>query len=263
MRMIIIVWRDRELIYILYFKKGLDSSTSLQVAECLANIAQDMRKTVICTIHSPSLDMLCVWDNLYLMSAGRLVYSGAINEVHTYFQALGHHPRGTDNPVEFALELLADDATAMSLTSSWKSSEIKRPTLYTVENTDSSSRPLSTISKMSSLAEKSRSELSILQQIRILTHRHALYTVKCIHGLAAMLLRNIAAGVAFGILYFKSGKNMLNEGVLLDVETRLFTADCMNMQALQFLVIIYVIVINIIAVPSMCGLHRLYKREQV
>ena len=224
-----------------------------------------MNKTIICTIHSPSQDMLNVWHNLFLMSSGKFIYCGAMDEVRDYFQALGYRSNeSTDNAVEFALELLAEDVTASTLAELWLASNTKRPTLCTVDDVDNSRLQSSSNSgKISSLKEKTRDKLGLFQQIRILTHRHALYTLKCVHGITAMLLRNIAAGVAFGVLYYNSGAEMLNDGVLVDLSTKLFTANCINMQALQFLVVIYVIVINIIAVPTMCRLNRLYKREQV
>jgi hypothetical protein len=245
---------------------GLDSSTSLQVAETLSKLAKDSRKTVICTIHQPSLDMLHLWQNIVLMSEGRVVYAGPIASIEKYFRKLGYEPatpnvdEGQLNPVEFALELLAQPSRAPAIRAAW-TTPIHPDTV-----SFSSARKLSvhrgnTIH--SALNSSNTLDVPMFDQIVYLTRRPAYYMWRSIHGVAAMVARNLLGGILFGVLYYKNGNYLKNDLFIVAPETRTFSAYCTNMQTLQFAAVVFIVCINAIAVPAMNSAGALYRREQV
>lgn len=54
---------------------GLDSAASFFVIQAIRNLARDGR-TVISSIHQPSSEVFALFDDLYLLSGGEVVYFG-------------------------------------------------------------------------------------------------------------------------------------------------------------------------------------------
>ena len=55
---------------------GLDSLTSFVIIDYLKKLASEEGRTVLMTIHQPSMDIYKNFDRLFLMLEGRLVYQG-------------------------------------------------------------------------------------------------------------------------------------------------------------------------------------------
>ncbi|KAJ3256010.1 hypothetical protein HK103_005817 [Boothiomyces macroporosus] len=71
---------------------GLDSYNAYNVIECLVGLARDYQRSVIFTIHQPRSNIYALFDQLVLLSKGRIVYSGpAQQEVIDHFADLGYN----------------------------------------------------------------------------------------------------------------------------------------------------------------------------
>ena len=83
---------------------GLDSAVSFEVIAAVRNLANQNR-TVICTIHSPSLETGSLFDKLLLMSAGRVIYFGPAVDVAAFFSSSPYqfYCGPTTNPFDFAV----------------------------------------------------------------------------------------------------------------------------------------------------------------
>jgi hypothetical protein len=225
---------------------GLDSSTSFQIAKILKELTTT-NKTIICTVHQPSDDMLEIWDNLILLSSGQIVYSGPIRLLDDHLKRIGFRTPeySQQNPVEFALELLAVPLHAQV----FLDQHIECADAVAVANDPCRSDP--------------PAANTFWNQVVTLSLRQGLYQWRSIHGIPAMLVRNIVGGLLFGILYFRNGRYLQNQQNIFDLETRYFTAYCANMQSLQFTTVVFLVAINAIAVPSMNSASLLFRREQV
>lgn len=69
---------------------GLDSAASYEVMNFVRNIAKKHKVLVIASIHQPSTTTFELFDKLMLMSRGKVVYNGAVNELKDYFAGLGY-----------------------------------------------------------------------------------------------------------------------------------------------------------------------------
>lgn len=90
---------------------GLDSSTSLEVIGAVKSLA-DQNRTIVVTIHQPSTNLYAEFDNLVLVSVGRILYSGAADSVLEYFSKHSLSSRfspGT-NPADAILVLAIGEA---------------------------------------------------------------------------------------------------------------------------------------------------------
>jgi ABC-type glutathione transport system ATPase component len=76
-------------IYHLQPTSGLDSYQATQVIETLRKLA-DQGKTVVAVIHQPSQHTFQLFDDLLLISEGKLMYYGDRSKVREYMDELGY-----------------------------------------------------------------------------------------------------------------------------------------------------------------------------
>ncbi|KAF7818011.1 pleiotropic drug resistance protein 3-like [Senna tora] len=90
---------------------GLDARAAAIVMRAIKNIAYTGR-TIVCTIHQPSIDIFESFDELILLkSGGRMIYAGPLGQqsrrVIEYFEAISQVPKVRDNhnPATWMLEI--------------------------------------------------------------------------------------------------------------------------------------------------------------
>jgi ABC-type multidrug transport system ATPase subunit len=64
---------------------GLDSFMSVSVVQTLRNLAKQGR-TVICTIHQPSSQIVELFDKILLIAEGRTAYLGNVSDANDFFK---------------------------------------------------------------------------------------------------------------------------------------------------------------------------------
>jgi ABC-type multidrug transport system ATPase subunit len=87
---------------------GLDAFAAQQAMQALKDLTTDGH-TVIATIHQPRSSIFAMFDDLCLLSEGRLLYFGPAAEALEYFKGLGHECPEHYNPAEFLADLVAID----------------------------------------------------------------------------------------------------------------------------------------------------------
>ncbi|KAJ3372343.1 hypothetical protein HDU91_003953 [Kappamyces sp. JEL0680] len=93
---------------------GLDSYNAYNVIECLVGLARDYQRCVIFTIHQPRSNIYALFDQLVLLSKGRVVYSGPAQQ-----PALEHFSKiGYECPLGFNIADYLVDLTMHAANSS-------------------------------------------------------------------------------------------------------------------------------------------------
>lgn len=87
---------------------GLDSFNALNVMSSLRQLASNGR-TVVSTIHQPRSSIFALFDQLCLLSEGRVMYFGPARDAVAYFSALRFRSPINFNPADFFLDLLSID----------------------------------------------------------------------------------------------------------------------------------------------------------
>jgi len=90
---------------------GLDSFQAEKVMGTLRALA-DSGHTVVCTIHQPRGSIFRMFDDLMLMSAGRVVYSGPAGDAVNAFVAEGLPSPDGENPAEYLIDQIAVDTSS-------------------------------------------------------------------------------------------------------------------------------------------------------
>jgi len=84
---------------------GLDSFAAKTVIECIRGLA-DSGKTVICTIHQPSAELLRLFDKLLILANGNTCYFGPTKKAPSHFASLGFKMPKFTNPADYYLRLV-------------------------------------------------------------------------------------------------------------------------------------------------------------
>ena len=66
---------------------------------------------MISSIHQPRSSIFAMFDDLILLSEGRMLYSGPADQALPYFEQLGHHCPQHYNPAEFLADIISVDAS--------------------------------------------------------------------------------------------------------------------------------------------------------
>eukprot|EP00591_Stephanopyxis_turris_P004942 CAMPEP_0195512664 /NCGR_PEP_ID=MMETSP0794_2-20130614/4548_1 /TAXON_ID=515487 /ORGANISM="Stephanopyxis turris, Strain CCMP 815" /LENGTH=700 /DNA_ID=CAMNT_0040640507 /DNA_START=237 /DNA_END=2339 /DNA_ORIENTATION=+ len=85
---------------------GLDSYQATQVVQTLKKLA-DSGKTIIASIHQPSQRAFSMFDDLLLVSEGRQMYFGEVNNVRSYFDAVGYPCPKEEGTAEHILDVVS------------------------------------------------------------------------------------------------------------------------------------------------------------
>lgn len=68
---------------------GLDAYNAFNVVESLVSLARNFNRTVVFTIHQPRSNIVALFDQLLVLAAGKLVYSGEFIKCQEYFTSIG------------------------------------------------------------------------------------------------------------------------------------------------------------------------------
>ncbi|KAG5511140.1 hypothetical protein JKF63_07080 [Porcisia hertigi] len=98
---------------------GLDSVTSAKVVHLLRQLSRTGR-TVIYTIHQPTAEVLSYFDDVMLMTQGRIAYHGTMAASLGYFESIGFACPKKYTPSDYYMVLLQDTATSKVLIKRWR-----------------------------------------------------------------------------------------------------------------------------------------------
>ena len=87
---------------------GLDSNTALFLIRHLHFLAAEGR-SIICTIHQPSSEMVLLFDDIFWLTEGKLVYSGPVKEMPQYFEDAGFPCPHFVNPSDHVMSVISGD----------------------------------------------------------------------------------------------------------------------------------------------------------
>lgn len=88
---------------------GLDSFTAANIIESLKKIAENGKRTVLITVHQPREYILNMFDNIILLSAGSVIYSGDVPGALSHFEKCGFKCPSNTNPSDFFLDTMSVD----------------------------------------------------------------------------------------------------------------------------------------------------------
>ena len=100
---------DPEALFLDEPTSGLDSFQAQRVVYALKQLAAAGR-TVVCTIHQPRSSIYGMFDQLLLISEGRLLYIGEAKDAVGYFASLRFECPNLTNPADYFMDITSLDA---------------------------------------------------------------------------------------------------------------------------------------------------------
>ena len=69
---------------------GLDSFMARNVVSSLKELATNRQKTIVCVIHQPSSEVFELFDDVIILSEGRVAFQGTVTNALSFFSRLGY-----------------------------------------------------------------------------------------------------------------------------------------------------------------------------
>lgn len=90
---------------------GLDCFQAEKVVNLLKKLA-DQNNVVLFSIHQPRSSIYAMFDDITILSEGKVIYTGSREEMLPYFESIGHPCPSYANPAEYYVDLVSLDLTS-------------------------------------------------------------------------------------------------------------------------------------------------------
>ncbi|KAL5376837.1 hypothetical protein PMIN06_006870 [Paraphaeosphaeria minitans] len=184
---------------------GLDSTSAYQIVKTLQNLARKGR-TIIVTIHQPRSEIWRCFDHIILLTRGKPAYSGSANECLPYFQTLGHEMPPFTNPAEYLIDVVSVDNRSEEV----EAAAQIRVNRITEAWRDRSSKPKGENNMDEKAVNVGHSpkgsparHISLIQQIRVLTSRTWIVTLRDPMGMFGSLVEAITMAIIIGWIFLQ------------------------------------------------------------
>lgn len=88
---------------------GLDAFTAFYIIESIKRLAEREYRTIIMTIHQPRTNILNLFDKILLLSQGKTVFFGNLEDALVHFERCGYECPRHENPADFFLDIISID----------------------------------------------------------------------------------------------------------------------------------------------------------
>lgn len=188
---------------------GLDSKSAKQCIHILRNLSSEGR-TVVCSIHQPSMSILDMFDNVYMLSEGQCIYQGTIGNIIPYLQANELECPIYHNPVEYVMELCVfnsneDIKKLVQASHNGKSQEwLDTPTCW-------STIPLNTLNvkemECHDVNENYQYATPFSHQFSCLLHRKLLISTRDPLLWKIRIVAHVVVGLFLGLMFYNIGND--------------------------------------------------------
>ncbi|XP_058453461.1 ATP-binding cassette sub-family G member 4-like [Malaya genurostris] len=187
---------------------GLDSVSAIQLVSYIKTLAAEGR-TIVSVIHQPASNLFKHFDELFLLSAGKCIYSGPIDGMVSSFAEAGFHCPKYYNRADFALEVASttNSPGLELLVLKYNNSDV-----YVRRSLDgeySAKNNIGTPYRNTCLTVKSQPKYPVSQckQFSVLVRRTLRSTTRDFFFAQLRVIAHIIVGFLLGIVFYNSGKD--------------------------------------------------------
>jgi len=194
---------------------GLDSFQALRVATTIKELALGGR-TIVTSIHQPRSSIFALFDDIVVLSEGRVMYFGAASRMVQYFSELGHIMPENYNPADFVLDLVSVDQRSTTAEAATKKRMddlnahfLSRPEHALSDSDIDGSMPTDT----SEVRPKYKYPTTFPRQFSLLLKRAVRQKFRDRIVMMIPLGGTIFFSLLLGFLYYRSGYNLTQEAI--------------------------------------------------
>lgn len=189
---------------------GLDSTSAYQVVKTLQNLARKGR-TIIVTIHQPRSEIWGLFDNLILLTRGSPAYVGSTKDCLNYFAGLGYEMPPFTNPAEHLIDIVSVDNRSedAEISAEKRVEHIKQAWRQHCDKFSSEKSEQSFANHPALAPADSQSKAlsslhsSMTQQIRVLTARTWVVTIRDPMGMFGSILEAVSMAIITGWIFLQ------------------------------------------------------------
>ncbi|KAF3522607.1 hypothetical protein F2Q69_00048184 [Brassica cretica] len=205
---------------------GLDARAAAIVMRAVKNVSETGR-TVVCTIHQPSIDIFETFDELILMkNGGQLVYYGPLgkhsSKVIDYFERIPGVPKiqKNCNPATWMLDITSkytEEQLGMDFAQAYKDSTLYKENKLMVEQLSSASVGSDALSFPSRFSQTGWGQLKAC-----LWKQHCSYWRNPSHNLTRIVFMFVNSTLC-GLLFWQKAKDIKNQQDLFSIFGSMYT----------------------------------------
>uniref|UniRef100_H2Z564 ABC transporter domain-containing protein n=1 Tax=Ciona savignyi TaxID=51511 RepID=H2Z564_CIOSA len=199
---------------------GLDAFLAKVMVECLKQVSE-LGCTVICTIHQPSSEVFELFDDLMILSMGRVVYHGEAAAAMQHYTENGSVCPPNYNPADFYINELSflpgDEDKAREKINKLADSFEKSERYKELGSLHSKSNEASNVA----MVRTKNVVVSFLQQLLPCIERSFRISFRN-YQLRARLISNSLAGLIMGLVYLRAYNTPYQSEEVLDVNGLFF-----------------------------------------
>ncbi|XP_022860438.1 pleiotropic drug resistance protein 2-like isoform X2 [Olea europaea var. sylvestris] len=206
---------------------GLDARAAAIVMRTVRNTV-DTGRTVVCTIHQPSIDIFEAFDELLLMKrGGQVVYGGPLGHhsclLIEYFQSIPGVPKINEgyNPATWMLEISTPAVEAqlnVEFAEIYANSDLYRRTQALIKQISSPAPGSSDLYFPTKYAQ------SFISQCKACFWKHYLSYWRHPQYNAIRFFMTTIIGIIFGVIFWKKGRNMSKQQDLMNLLGAMYSA---------------------------------------
>lgn len=190
---------------------GLDAASATAIMHEITRVAKQERLVILCTIHQPSSKVYNDFDQVMLLSKGRVAYVGGAAAASEYFDSIGYALPPHTNPAEHFLDIVNADFSSNnevdSILDKWS---------LRIQNEEDGSSHMRSVDHLSLVLDDTLQH-SVRHEIKVMLRRHVLlmrrdpvmYTgrvilfliVNCVFGVVYIAARNYTQDQALNKLW--------------------------------------------------------------
>lgn len=182
-----------------------------------------VKRTIICTIHQPSYRIFRGFDEVILLSQGRIAYSGSPKNLVPHLDNAGLACPEFENPSDHSMRLLQDDESVRKLFEAYEKDRAASQAATALSTQDANSRPTNAVAPMSSAVVNRRP--SWMWQMWVLWQRFCTDFLRDPKKFVQNLAVRTVIGIVLGTVWLNQAGN--EQANIFPVQGALF-ACCLN-----------------------------------
>lgn len=171
-------------------------------------------RTIVSSIHQPRSSIYALFDDIALLSEGKMMYYGEASKLVDYFASLGHVMPENFNPADFALDLVSVDIRNEELEKETKERLKDLRASFVAQSQVLLVEPAENEEDTSDQTRKRKYETSRLTQFIYLAQRAARQRMRDKIILIIPLFTTTFFALLLGFLYFQTGSDLTQQAVI-------------------------------------------------
>lgn len=192
---------DPRLLFLDEPTSGLDAFTAFYIIQSLKRLAESEFRTILMTIHQPRTNILKMFDKILLLSQGKTVFFGNLEDALAHFERCGYECPRHENPADFFLDIISIDNRSADAREESRQRSDKLTRAWEAEHPVRS--PSSVDSKRKEIKSVKRWVNPFWKEFGILLKRDFMTQFRDRTSLIGLIMQTVIVGLLISFIFFQ------------------------------------------------------------